>query len=155
MEIWPRHQQFTPKNPTIRRDDLTFLNSLNLHLQRHYTCCVPAGGASKGPLCRRIMCLLCRNSQRCELHHGNGDHKAKVTQRVGRGVARRGQGGGGGEKINKIKEPPQRARSSSPVLQQLPARWARVNKPSAKRWRRTVRKTLCKRFSQRIRQNHK
>lgn len=54
-------------------------------------------------------------------------------QSVGRGVVWQGQGGG-----VKKKKPPHGpfsihwARSSTPVLQQLPARLVRVNKPSAK-----------------------
>lgn len=84
-------------------------------------------------LCYCIIRLLCRNSQHWELHHGNRDHKAKVAQSVGRGVARQGQGGGGKKKSLHMEVLSIHwARSSSPVLQQLPARLVSVNKPSAK-----------------------
>lgn len=104
--------------------------SFNLSLNQLSYWCSTCWKYIKGTLyC--IKCLLFLNSQHCELHHGNRDQKAKVMQSVGRGVARQGQGGGG-------KKTPHRpysihcTRSSSPVLQQFPARLVRVNKPSAK-----------------------
>ena len=121
---------------TICRDRLTFpfsLSFLTLRLNHHLYFCSAFWKHIKDTLCYCIIRLLCLNSQCCELHHGNRDQKAKVMQRVGRGVARQGQGGGGKKKPSTRAFSIHWARSSSsPVLQQLPARLVSVNKPSAK-----------------------
>lgn len=91
------HDNLT-NEPTVCRGGLTFFISLSLLtsiITSVLTSAAPAGKYIRGTLCYCIICLLCLNSQHCVLHHGNGDQKAKVTQRVGRGVARQGRGGGG------------------------------------------------------------
>lgn len=107
------------EKPMICRYYLTFMNSFNLAYP------VPARSTSQ-PHCATVL-------------YGAGTHNIVgftmateiIRQRSGDAsveVSRRGQGGGGGEGSFSIHW----ARSSSPVLHQLPTRLVRVNKPSVK-----------------------
>lgn len=138
VEAWTARENLTDEPAiftklTIYRDYLTFLNSLNLYLHHHYICSVPAGSTSKVHRAT-VLYVYCAG-----IHNTVGFTMATeiIRQRSRKALVEvslgKGRVGAGNQK-----EPPHGAfsihwaRSSSPVLQQLPARLVRVNKPSAK-----------------------
>lgn len=121
--------------------DLT--SSFNLYLYQHYTCAVPAGSTSKAQ-CATVSYVYCSwihsivgFTMVTEIRRQRS-RKALVEVSLSKGRA-------GAEKPPHGPFSIHWARSSSPVLQQLPARLVRVNKPSAK-----VKKTYKKDIMQTV-----